>query len=172
MGVVAVFLIGFMGSGKSSVGQELARRLHWDFVDLDRRIESREGKTIAEIFRDQGEPGFRVIEAAALQELVASLQRNTVVGLGGGAFVQAQNRQLIARWPSVFLEAPIDELWRRSEQDPGVRPLRRNREQFARLYAERLPHYRQATVAINTADRDVTSVCGEIEKALQLTGPA
>jgi shikimate kinase len=67
MGVRAVFLAGFMASGKSSVGRELARRLDWDFVDLDARIEGREGRTIREIFRDQGEPGLRIAETDALR---------------------------------------------------------------------------------------------------------
>ena len=167
-----MFLVGFMGSGKSSVGHELARRLHWDFVDLDGCIESREGKTIAEIFRDEGEPAFRAKETATLEELTISLTHNSVVALGGGAFVHPQNRALIGAWPSVFLQAPVDELWRRSEQDQGLRPLRRDRDQFARLHAERLPHYRRSNVTINTAGKDVTSVCVEIEKALRLAGPA
>lgn len=163
-----MFLVGFMGSGKSSVGQQLARRLQWDFVDLDGRIESREQTTIAEIFRDAGEPGFRLAETAVLRELMASLERDTVVALGGGAFAQAENRDLIDGHPTVFLEAPVEELWRRCGQDQVLRPLRQDREQFARLYEQRLPHYRQATVEVSTADRDVTSVCAEIERALQL----
>ena len=70
MGVRAVFLVGFMASGKSSVGQELARRLGWDFVDMDARIESRERQTIPEIFRERGEPGFRLAETSALRDLL------------------------------------------------------------------------------------------------------
>ena len=168
MGVRAIFLLGFMGSGKSSVGQELARRLRWDFLDLDARIESRERRTIPEIFRDHGEPGFRLVETAALCELTESLERDTVVALGGGAFAQEKNRALIRHWPTVFLEAPIDELWRRSSEEKDTRPLRKDREQFARLYAERLPSYRQAAVAVETAGKDLVSICAEIESALQL----
>src|SRR5208283_831007 len=78
MGVRAVFLVGFMASGKSSVGQELARRLDWDFVDLDARIESRERQTISEIFRDRGEAAFRLAETSALRDLTESLGRDTV----------------------------------------------------------------------------------------------
>ena len=111
MGVRAIFLVGFMGSGKSSVGQELARRLRWDFLDLDARIEARERRTIPEIFRDHGEPGFRLVETAALCELTESLERDTVVALGGGAFAQEKNRALILHWPTVFLEAPDPVFW-------------------------------------------------------------
>ncbi len=95
MRVRAVFLVGFMGSGKSAVGQELAQRLHWDFVDLDARIESREDSAIPEIFRNQGEPGFRLVERAALCDLIESLAHDSVVALGGGAFAPEENRILI-----------------------------------------------------------------------------
>ena len=168
MGVRAIFLVGFMGSGKSSVGQELARRLRWDFLDLDAHIESRERRTIPEIFRNHGEPGFRLVETRALCELTESLERDTVIALGGGAFAQEKNRALIRHWPTVFLEAPVHELWRRSSEEKDIRPLRKDREQFAGLYAERLPSYRQAAVTVATADKDLISICAEIEGALQL----
>jgi len=168
MGVRAVFLVGFMGSGKSSVGQELAQRLHWDFVDLDARIESREDSTIPEIFRNQGEPGFRLVETTALCELTESLKCDSVVALGGGAFAEEKNRALIRHWPAVFLEAPVDELWRRSSEEKDVRPLRKEREQFAELYVERLPSYRQATLTVETAGKNLASICREIESSLQL----
>ena len=169
MEVRAVFLVGFMASGKSSVGQELARRLDWDFVDLDARIESRERQTVSEIFRDRGEPGFRLAESSALRELLTdSLQRNRVVALGGGAFVQERNRELLGQWPSVFLEAPASELWQRSLTDGVERPLRGDPEQFAQLYAERLPCYRQASLVVETTGKPLASICVEIEGALQL----
>jgi len=168
MGVLAVFLVGFMGSGKTSVGQELGGRLHWDFVDLDARIESREHKSIPEIFRQGGEPAFRLAETSALRELIASLARNTVIALGGGAFTQEANRALIGHSPSVFLEAPVDELWRRSSEDQELRPLRKHPEQFSRLYAERLPCYRSATITVVTSGKDIPSICLEIERTLGL----
>jgi shikimate kinase len=170
MGVRAVFLTGFMGSGKSSVGRELARRLRWDFVDLDARIEIREGKSVAEIFSGRGEPGFRIAETAALLELTQTLERDSVVALGGGAFAQDENRELLQQWPSVFLQAPVDELWRRSSDDHEIRPLRKDREQFAKLYAKRFPFYRQATLCIETSGKNPVAVCLEIESALQLSG--
>ena len=171
MGVRAVFLVGFMASGKSSVGQELARRLNWDFVDLDARIESREQRTISEIFRDKGEAGFRLAETSALCDLLTeSLKRNSVVALGGGAFVQERNRELLRQWPSVFLEAPVPELWQRSLKDGVERPLREDPDQFAQLYAERLPFYRLASVVVQTTGKPLASICVEIEGALQLRG--
>jgi shikimate kinase len=167
MGARAVFLVGFMASGKSTVGPELARRLGWDFVDLDSRIEARERKSVPEIFRDYGEPGFRRAESNALQHLTQSLERNRVVALGGGAFAQEKNRALLRDWPTVFLNAPVEELWQRSLADGVERPLRTGRDQFARLHAERLPFYRQATITVETSGRDVASICAEIEELLQ-----
>jgi shikimate kinase len=167
MAARAVFLVGFMASGKSSVGRELARRLDWDFVDLDARIESRERQAIPEIFRDRGESSFRLAETGALRDLTESLERNTVVALGGGAFAQPKNRELLRSWPSVFLEVPLDELWRRSLEDPTERPLRKDDlAEFARLYESRLTFYRQATVTVVTSGKDPASLCAEIERTL------
>ena len=171
MAVRAVFLVGFMASGKSRVGKELAQRLAWDFVDLDAQIEAREQRTIAELFQERGEPGFRAAETRTLRDLLtASLHRDHVVALGGGAFVQEINRELLRPWPTVFLETAIEELWQRSLTDHVERPLRRSAEQFAALYAERLPYYRQATITVVTSGRDPASLCAEIERNLQLVG--
>ncbi len=171
MGNRALFLVGFMASGKSSVGLELARRLGWDFLDLDLHIQSRERQTVPEIFRDRGESGFRLAETNALRDLVhSSLAANRVVALGGGAFVQPANRELLGPWPTVFLEAPASELWQRSLTDGIERPLRGDPVHFAKLYAERLPFYRQASVTIVTSGRDLTSICVEIERTLQSWG--
>jgi shikimate kinase len=170
MAIRAVFLVGFMASGKSLVGRELARRLGWHFLDLDTRIEAREQQTVAEIFRERGETGFRLAETSALSELTESLKINSVIALGGGAFVQERNRELLAKWPSVFLEAPATELWQRSSKDGIERPLRKDPEQFAKLYAERLPFYRRASVTVVTSDKDLDSICTEIERSLQWEG--
>jgi shikimate kinase len=172
MGVRAVFLVGFMGSGKNTVGQELARRLAWDFVDLDARIEARERKTIPEIFRLHREDAFRSAETDALRDLTDSLARDSVVALGGGAFVLETNRELLRSWPSVFLDAPISELWQRCLQheaaDGAKRPLRNDHEQFSRLHEERLPFYRQAYMVVETSGKTPGAICQEIERALQL----
>ena len=170
-GVRAVFLVGFMASGKSKVGQELARRLNWDFVDLDTRIESRERQPFPKFFGNVGESGFRLAETNALGDLLTeSPTHNRVIALGGGTFVQERNRELLCRWPSVFLEAPASELWQRSLTDGIERPLRGDLEQFARLYAERLPFYRQASLVVETTGKPLTAICIEIEEALQLRG--
>jgi len=169
MGGRAVFLVGFMACGKTTAGVELAGRLGWDFVDLDAQIEAREGVTIAEIFQARGESEFRKMETSALRDLTQSLRRDTVVALGGGTFPQTANRELLGCWPSIFLDVPLDELWRRSQGDPGKRPLRKEDPQaFARLHEERLPLYRQATVTVVTSGRSAVSICDEIERILNL----
>lgn len=172
MGVRAVCLVGFMGSGKNTVGQELARRLAWDFVDLDARIEIREQQTIPEIFRLRGESAFRSAETDALRDLTNSLGRDSVISLGGGAFVEEANRELLRRWPSVFLDAPISELWQRCLQqeagDGSTRPLRGDFEQFARLHEGRIPSYRQASTVVETSGKDLAGICLEIERELRL----
>ncbi len=168
MGVRAVFLVGFMAAGKTTVGQELARRLGWDFVDLDAQIESRERQTVPDILRNKGEREFRRVEAATLRELAESLERDTVVALGGGTFAQPKNRELLRPWHSVFLEVPLDELWRRGLEDSAKRPLRKDDPaEFASLYGYRLPFYRQATVTVVTSGKDLATICGEIERTVQ-----
>ena len=165
----AIFLVGFMGSGKSTIGQELARRLGWLFVDLDAEIERNEHSTIPEIFRTRGEAAFRQAETAALRRLLAAPHaHHSIVALGGGAFAQEENRDLLQPWPTVFLAAPPEELWLRSGQDGADRPLRKDRTQFESLYWERLPFYQKATLTIDTLGKDPASICIEIEKALHL----
>jgi shikimate kinase len=159
-----------MGSGKNTVGRELARRLDWDFLDLDAHIESRERQAITSIFHIQGEPGFREAENAALRHLLStSIHRDSIVALGGGTFVDQNNRTLLRDWPTVFLDAPIDDLWQRTQQEGVERPLRGNRDQFTLLLAQRLPFYRQAKLTVKTHGKTPAAIGSEIEKSLHLT---
>src|SRR5271167_3388526 len=93
----AVFLVGFMGAGKSSVGRALGQRLNWLFEDLDDRIQQRERRTVAEIFRDSGETAFRQAEHAALKQVMEDLRGagTRIIALGGGAFAQPENAALL-----------------------------------------------------------------------------
>jgi shikimate kinase len=166
-----VFLVGFMGAGKTSVGRALSRRLGLSFEDLDDRIQDREGKTIEQIFREFGEAEFRRAETAALRELLGELRRSPrVVALGGGAFVQADNAALIegAELRSVFLDAPVEELRRRCEQEQKERPLRQNPKQFRELYEKRRPSYMRADVRVETSGKDVDTVAAEVACSLGL----
>lgn len=168
---LTIFLVGFMGAGKSSVGLALSRRLGWPFEDLDDRIEARERRSIEEIFRQSGEPEFRKIEHAALRSLLQDLSPSSkVVALGGGAFAQSQNAALLeeAGFPVIFLDAPVEELFRRCQEQQVNRPLRSNLEEFRRLYEERRPCYLKAAVRIETGGKGVDSVAVEVIESLKL----
>jgi shikimate kinase len=167
----AVFLVGFMGAGKSSVGRTLSRELDWPFEDLDDRIQMREGRSIEDIFRESGEAGFRQAEHAALRTLLSELGGSArVVALGGGAFVQEENAALLqeAGISPVFLDAPAEELFRRCQEQQLERPLRGDWEQFRRLYAIRRPAYMAAPWRIDTNGKDVKTVAAEVARTLGL----
>lgn len=166
-----VFLVGFMGAGKTTVGQALSRRLGLPFEDLDDRIQLREGKSIEQIFRESGEAEFRKVETAALRELLAEIRSSLrVVALGGGAFVQPVNASLIeqAEVHSVFLDAPVEELRRRCEAAPNVRPLRQSLTRFRELYETRRQFYMKARVRIETNGKDVDAIAAEVACSLGL----
>jgi shikimate kinase len=166
-----VALVGFMGAGKSTVGRELAQRLGWQFLDLDELIEEREQRKIEDIFRRDGESVFRRLECAAVRDLTQSAASGPVVlALGGGAFIDPAVRICLeeAQIPAIFLDAPVAELFRRSEQ-PGVnRPLRRDEEQFRQLYERRRPEYLKAAICVETQGKLIASVAQEIISELNL----
>ena len=174
--VNSVFLVGFMGAGKTSVGRALGQRLNWIFEDLDDRIQSREGRSVAEIFQDSGETEFRRAEHAALQQVLQELRGGgaRIVALGGGAFVQRENAALLKAFsaPTVFLDAPIEELWQRcctqASETGAERPLLRSVEQFRKLYETRRNSYRKAALKVQTGKRTVESISAEIEQKLGL----
>jgi shikimate kinase len=169
--VRAVFLVGFMGAGKTSVGRALASQLGWRFEDLDQRIQAREKRTIEQIFRESGEAEFRRLEQEALCELLSGLGTSPrVVALGGGAFVQPENAALLESTglPTVFLDASPEELYRRCHQEPVERPLRRDESEFQRLYQARRPHYLKAAMRVETGGKSVEAVAAELAGALGL----
>ena len=174
MGLRAILLVGFMGAGKSRVGGVLSRKLGWRFEDLDARIEAREGHSIPEIFRQSGEKVFRQVEHAALRELLAEVEPGMplIAALGGGAFVQPANRALLLApgITTVYLDAPIEELWQRCCQDGVERPLRGDEAAFRRLHEERRPHYLGAEVRVETAGKDAEAIAKEVLEKLGFAG--
>src|SRR5271166_5470533 len=110
-----VALTGFMGSGKTSTGLALAELLGWEFIDLDSEIQAQEGVAIRYLFEQRGETTFRAIEHEALRISLERCVRPTVVALGGGAFVQPKNAELIRTSDvlTVFLEAPVEDMLER-----------------------------------------------------------
>ena len=172
----ALFLVGFMGAGKTSVGRTLAQRLNWAFEDLDERIERREGRTVPHIFRDSGELEFRRAEHAALKEVLEEIRCGAVkiVAVGGGAFVQESNAALLkaAQVPTVFLDAPVEELWHRccqqASEDGTERPLLRSIDQFRQLYEVRRASYVRASLGVQTERRTLDEIASEIVEMLGL----
>lgn len=159
-----VFLVGFMGAGKTSVGRVLARHLGWNFEDLDDRIEQREGRAVERIFAESGEAAFRDSEHESLRTLLNETASTRVVALGGGAFVQPRNASLMKQpgLLSVFLDAPAEELFQRCALDTTNRPLRRDKNHFQQLYESRRPHYLAANIRIETSGKEVELVAEEI----------
>lgn len=172
----AIFLVGFMGAGKSTVGQALGRHLDWVFEDLDERIARRESRSVVEIFRDSGEQAFRRAERAALREVLEELTTGVprVVALGGGAFSKEENAALLKafRVPTIFLDAPVEELWQRCRTQADAagieRPLLRSWEQFRELYETRRRSYAEALLKIQTGSRPVKTIVDEIAESLGL----
>ena len=163
-------LVGFMGSGKTSVGRMLARKLRAGFVDVDERIERAAGKPIHEIFSAEGEPAFREREKVALREALSVPGR--VVATGGGAFLDEGNRaQLSAYAPVVYLEARADTLLARLPE--GVdRPLLRGEDRgrvVRDLLARRIPGYRKADHTVATDGLTVEEVAVRIVELLKNT---
>ncbi len=158
-----VVLVGFMGSGKSSVGRELARRFGAPFVDVDERIESEAGCPIRDLLPREGEPAFREREKAALRDVLSV--KGCVVATGGGAFVDEENRDILRSYaPVIYLEAAVETLLERLAGDLG-RPLLRggDREEMVReLLSRRVPGYRTADVTVRTDGRTVEEVAGQV----------
>ncbi len=158
MNVDKIYLVGFMASGKSTVGRVLAARLRWRFEDVDHLIEVREQTTVAEIFARHGEAYFR----AAEREILALLQplRHVVIATGGGTFADPDNRAAINMdGASIWIDVPLTELVARIPLD-GRRPLAADRPALERLFAARVDTYRLAHLRVN-ASRSSASVVAE-----------
>lgn len=155
-----IYLVGFMGSGKTTVGRLVASRLGWSFVDLDREVTRHEGCSIAEIFESRGEEYFRRVESERLRAV--STRTRQIVALGGGTYVDEENRKCVeASGLSIFLDAPLKDILARVDDD-GERPLFRDKEGLGRLYQERWLSYRMAAVSLHTEDLDPEAIADRI----------
>lgn len=163
------FFIGLMGSGKTTIGRALARKLNRHFIDSDHEIEKRTGVSIPTIFEIEGEAGFREREAEVIADLVR--QRDIVLATGGGAVLRTENRELLKQSGTViYLRAPVEELFARTSRDRN-RPLLQTADPLGRLrelYVQRDPLYQQtAHLIIDTNRQSVHQLVSDIEVRLQ-----
>ena len=163
-----VVLVGLPGAGQSKVGRLLAERLGVDHIDTDALVVEREGRSIADIFATDGEAAFRVMETEAVAE---ALTHEAVVSLGGGAAATPAVRNLLSGRTVVYIDAPHDELVRRTASK-NHRPLLAQDPSgtLARLRTEREPHYRAvATIVVESGpgpvDDVVTAIAQQLEHA-------
>lgn len=150
-----IYLIGFMASGKTTLGKRLSKHLGYSFVDTDKLIEEKEGRLIADIFKESGEQYFRQIEQEVLHKITEN-STNTVISTGGGmASVQANVNYMLANGRVVFLKLDLKSIKNRLKSSKTKRPLvdELSEDEFnkkiEKLYSERISFYEQADLTIN-----------------------
>ena len=168
-----VYIIGFMGSGKTTTGKKLAAMLGWAFTDLDRSIEEHTGMTIPQIFSDKGEPYFREIEADMLRKQHEAV--NTVIATGGGAPVYEDNMDyMLETGLTLYLKLTPGQLKTRLAASDGERPLIRNLTENELMgYIEEKLHFREkwygrAELIVSGFDTDMRAIYSEVRSKLSL----
>lgn len=168
-----IALVGFMGTGKSSVGRLIAGQLHFSFLDTDETIESRAGKTVSKIFAEDGEAAFRKLEREVVAEL--SSRTKTVISTGGGLAANEANLASLKEHALVVcLWASPEKIWERVRHQTH-RPLLQDADPQAkirRLLTEREPFYKQADVLMNTEVRSLREVAQTVLHQFQLVKTA
>ncbi len=164
-----IVLIGFMGTGKSSIGFRLAQRLRITFIDMDKEIEKITGMTVAEIFKRHGEVRFRSEEILLARKL--SQSRDLVIATGGGVVLQEENiTNLRQNGLVICLDAEPQDILRRVKRKAGLRPLLRKKnrvEDIEQMLAEREKYYTCADYRFNTSDKGLDDVVQEILRVVQ-----
>jgi shikimate kinase len=160
----AIFLVGFMGAGKTTAGRALARLLGWEFIDLDERVVAADGRSIERIFREEGEVFFRRLESGILASLDG--RDRIVVACGGGTYAQQANRELIDRMGlAVWIRLPLRAALARCAGSAG-RPLLQTAAQAEALYRRRLPSYRAARLHVDADGLQAEEVAEAIARRL------
>jgi shikimate kinase len=159
-----IFLIGFMGAGKTTVGRLLAEKLGFGFIDLDEVVEAGAGMSVQAIFARLGESEFRRLEKAALERVRG--EKQTVIALGGGAYISEENRAIIDRaGEAVWLDCPLEVCLARIERD-GSRPLLAGEAEMVELLDRRRPFYTLARHRVQTGDCSVEEAAARVLDAL------
>jgi len=171
-----VYIIGFMGSGKSTAGKKLSAILGWQFIDLDKEIEREAGKPVNDIFSDEGEVRFRALEKETLRSL--TLKNDTVISCGGGTPCHSNNIDfMLSTGTVVYLEMTPGQLKSRLEGSQGSRPLIKDLKGdelihfISKKLSEREKYYRMASVIINGISLDINKLAGRIQALPSLFAP-
>jgi shikimate kinase len=160
-----LYLVGFMGAGKSTVARAIAARIGWKVLDVDEWIERREQKAVADIFRLDGEPYFRAIEREAVRSMLP--ERYAVVATGGGTFADPDTRAaILADGTTVWLDVPLSTIVARVPSD-GRRPLAADRAAFEALYVARAASYRYAHIRLEGGEGSADAL---VERLLDRLG--
>ena len=169
-----IVIVGFMGCGKTTVAEALARQLHCDSIDLDSFITEQEGRSPAEIIQQDGELVFREIETDALRDVLEKREAR-VIALGGGAWNIEANRALIAKhdYLSVWLDAPFELCWERIASGNTIRPMAPDRESAKRLFESRRVGYGLAEFKVTpTRQGSIDQIATEVQLRLQASTSA
>jgi len=164
-----IVLIGFMGTGKSSVGFRLAAKFNWEFIDMDREIENINGLSVSEIFRRYGERRFRSEENLLAKKL--SQRNHLVIATGGGAVLNPENIAVLRKnGIIILLEARAEDIWARVNRKKGTRPLLKGAscaEDIEKILATRAAYYDCADIRVNTSDKEMETIIEEIIQKLE-----
>jgi len=155
-----LYLVGFMAAGKSTVGRALAEQLGWHFTDIDHEIERQQGATVSDLFLTHGEARFRDLETEVIRQHVDAIRAGVpaVIALGGGAFVQPRNWDLLENnGVTIWLDCPFDVVCQRLDGD-ATRPLAKDDRHLARLFKDRRPLYSRADFRIEVITDDVSTI--------------
>jgi shikimate kinase len=159
-----IFFVGFMAAGKSTVGRVLARKLDFQFIDLDDRIEAQAQKRVRDIFAEMGEAHFRQLEREAIQ--ACGELKNTIIALGGGAYIAEENREILRRiGTTIWLDCSLEVCLSRIIAD-GSRPLAKSEEEMRELLNKRLPAYSQANIRLPVDEKSAEQIAEEIIEIL------
>lgn len=167
-----IVIVGFMGSGKTTVAKALAARLGCGLADLDAIVSAQQNMSVPQLIKEQGESSFRDAETAALQ-VVLDRQTPRIIALGGGAWTLERNRELINKHGclTVWLDAPYDLCWQRITEHATPRPLALGEEKTSELYRVRRPLYALANLRVEVTDQlTADSLAGTIAEQIKRKG--